>query len=111
MRFDENGGNSSDVGCGLGHMSGRSKPLPCNVSWEINNPNLEPFESITQTPSAAQMLHFEGCTYISLVYTVFQELTEWDLQKSHGRLLRCSKEGSTFFGTFFPDGKKVHHTG
>ena len=34
-----------------------------------------------------QVLHFEHCTNISLVCSLFQELTEWDLQKSHGRLL------------------------
>ena len=27
---------------------------------------------------AVQLLHFERCTYISLVYTAFQELTEWE---------------------------------
>ena len=96
---------------GLGHMGGRSKPLPYNGLWETNKPILEPFETITQTLSAVRMLHFERCTSISLVFAAFQGLTEWDLQKSHGELLRCSKEGSTFFGTFFPDGKKVHPRG
>ena len=96
---------------GLSFTNGGSKPPPYNGSWETNKTILEPFETITQTLSAVQMLHFERCTYISLVFAAFQGLTEWDLQKSHGRLLRCSKEGSTFFGTFFPDGKKVHHTG
>ena len=54
-----------------------------------------------------QVLHFEHCICISLVFTLFQELTEWEIHFPTGGCCAVQK-GSTFFGSFFPDGKKEH---
>ena len=51
--------------------------------------------------TAVQVLHFEHCTNISLVCSLFQELTEWEIHFPTGDFChrRCVK--GTFFGTFF----------
>ena len=50
-------------------------------------------------PEAAQALHFEGCSNISVVCAAFQGLTERSSSGARGEFL--PPLGSAFFDTFF----------
>ena len=50
-------------------------------------------------PEAARVLHFESCSYISVVCAAFQGLTERSSSGARGEFL--PPLGSAFFDTFF----------